>query len=158
MKQRLNHGQILPDFAKKVGELGYQLEKSVGESLFGLVHNRVSQMNGCAFCVDMDVKKAKLRGESLLKMYHVAVWRDSQLFSEKERAALEWAESVTHLPAEGISDELYNRMREIFSEKELVELTGAITITNVWNRLNAAFRTTPGQLDKVFGLDKAGLD
>lgn len=157
MKQRLNHAQILPDFSKKIGELGHHLEKSLGESLFGLVHNRVSQVNGCAFCVDMDVKKAKLRGESALKMYHIAVWRDSELFTEKERAALEWAETVTRLPADGISDELYGRMHELFSEQELVELTAAIAVTNVWNRLNVAFRTTPGQLDQMFGLDKAGL-
>ncbi len=156
-KARIQFAPMIQDQFQKLAQMSQSVEETLGESLFGLVHNRVSQINGCAFCLDMDVKKAKIRGERELRMYHIAVWRDSHLFTDKERAALEWSEAVTKLHGDNINDELYQRVREHFSEKELVHLTLGISVVNVWNRLNVAFRNPAGSADAYFGLDKAGL-
>jgi len=118
---------------------------------------RASQLNGCAFCVDMHVKEAKIHGERELRLHHVAVWRESQLFSPVERAALEWAEALTQLPPHGISERLYTKVREHFSEQDLSDLTFLIVAINGWNRLNVAFQTIPGSSDEAFGLIKANL-
>jgi alkylhydroperoxidase family enzyme len=105
----------------------------------------------------MHVKEAKIHGERELRLYHIPVWRESPLFSEKERAALEWTEAVTKI-SEGISDGLYEKVRAHLSEKEMSELTFAIGIINVWNRLNISSPTTPGSMDAMLGLTKAGLN
>lgn len=157
MKQRMNYGVHIQEPVKILAQLSHMLEELVGPTVASLTHHRASQLNGCAFCLDMDVKKAKLRGESELRMYHIAVWRDSQLFNAKERAALEWTEYITEIPRQGIPNEVYERAREHFSEKELSALTFFLGTVNAWNRLNVAFCTTPGQLDTLYGLDKAGL-
>ena len=128
------------------------------EPLLGyLVDIRASQMNGCAFCLDMHVKEAKLHGERELRLYHVAIWRESPLFTARERAALAMTEALTHIAPTGISDELYAEAREQFDEKALSTLVFRIMVINAWNRANVAFRTTPGIRDKFFGLDKAAL-
>ena len=88
-------------------------------ALAHLVDIRASQLNGCAFCLDMHVKEAKLHGERELRLHHVAIWRESALFSLRERAALAWTETLTHLPSSGVSDAAYAEAREQFSEKEL---------------------------------------
>ena len=158
MKARLNYMQHGPKFMQKLMELSQvTTECSLTPTLITLAQTRASQMNGCTFCVDMHVKEGKIQGERELRLYHVPVWRESTLFDEKERAVLEWTEVVTDLDFKGISDEVYNRVREQLSENEIVELTYAIGIINVWNRLNASFRTVPGGADKMFGLDKANL-
>src|SRR5678816_2008138 len=101
------------DRVQKLLELGQLSAKgSLSPTLNDLVHIRASQLNGCAFCLDMHVKEAKIHGERELRLYHVAIWRESPLFSEKERAALEWTETVTNLSSHGIPDELYRRVRE----------------------------------------------
>jgi alkylhydroperoxidase family enzyme len=105
----------------------------------------------------MHVKEAKLEGERELRLYHVAVWRESPLFSERERAALEWTEAVTRVADSQVPDELFERVRKILSEKEISDLTFAVAIINTWNRLGVSFRSTPGSADSVYGLDKAGL-
>jgi len=132
-------------------------ESGLEQGLIDLVDIRASQLNGCAFCVDMHVKEAKIHGERELRVYHVPIWRESTLFSPRERVALEWTEAVTRLPDQGISDELYGRAREQFSEKELSDLTFAVATVNLWNRLNVSFRTTPGSKDALLGLTKSGL-
>ena len=114
-------------------------------------------MNGCAFCLDMHVKEAKIHGERELRLYHVSIWRESPLFSDKERAALEWTEAVTKLSAP-IPDSLYEQVHAQLSDKEMSELTFAIGIINLWNRLNVSSQTTPGSLDAMLGLTKAGLN
>src|SRR6185437_15735160 len=96
---------------------------SLGEKLLDLVNIRASQLNGCAFCLDMHVKEAKLHGERELRLYHVPIWRESPLFTPKERAALALTEALTHIAPTGISDELYAEVREQFGEKELAALT-----------------------------------
>jgi AhpD family alkylhydroperoxidase len=118
---------------------------------------RASQINGCAFCVDMHVKEATIRGERALRLHHVAIWRESPLFQPRERAALEWSEALTVLSRDGVPDEIYERAREQFSEAELADLTFAVIAINAWNRANVAFRTVPGSSDREFGLDAAKL-
>jgi AhpD family alkylhydroperoxidase len=148
-----------PELVKKLVDFSQAMAKSgrLEPKLALLVDIRASQMNGCAFCLDMHVKEAKLHGERELRLHHVAIWRESPLFTPKERAALAWTEALTHIAPTGISDELYAEVREQFSEKELSTLTFRVMGINAWNRANVAFRTTPGAHDKAFGLDKAGL-
>jgi AhpD family alkylhydroperoxidase len=156
---RLNHMQQSPELVRKMQELGMAIVKSgqLDQRLAHLVDIRASQMNGCAFCLDMHVKEARLHDERELRLHHVAIWRESPLFSPKERAALALTEALTHIAPDGISDELYAQAREQFSEKELSTLIFRIMTINAWNRANIAVRSVPGAHDKVFGLDKAGL-
>lgn len=106
----------------------------------------------------MHIKQAKIHGERELRLHHVAIWRESTLFTPRERAALAWTEAVTQLSAQGVPDEIYERVCTQYSEKELSDLTFLVGAINTWNRLNVAFRTVPGSSDKAFGLDKAGLE
>lgn len=156
---RLSAMEQSPDLVKKLQEFSVAISGSgcVDALILLLVDIRASQINGCAFCVDMHVKEAKLHGERELRLYHVAVWRESHLFSNKERAALAWTEALTKIDSKGISDEIYHKVREQFNEKELSILTFRIMGINAWNRLNVAFHATPGAHDKFLGLDKAGL-
>lgn len=159
MSQRINYFQQSPELSKKLMEFGALFQKSTIEPhIRELVEIRASQLNGCAFCVDMHIKQAKIHGERELRLHHVAIWRESTLFVPRERAALAWAEAVTRLPAEGVPDELYEQVRTQYSEKELSDLTFLVGAINTWNRLNVAFRIVPGSSDKAFGLDKAGLE
>src|SRR6185437_7064801 len=143
MEQKFNFGEQRPEVTRALGELGQIAEKSLGSSLFSLIHNRTSQINGCAFCLDLDVKKARMRGERELRLYHIAVWRESNLFTDKERAALEFAEAVTKITPEGVPNDVLKRVREHFSDKEIADLTFAISLVNVWNRMNVVFHTPP---------------
>jgi AhpD family alkylhydroperoxidase len=156
---RLNPMEQAPELVNKLIDISATIAKSGQiEPLLGyLVDIRASQMNGCAFCLDMHVKEAKLHGERELRLYHVAIWRESPLFSAKERAALAFTEALTQMSPAGISDELYAEAREQFNEKELAMLIFRIMAINAWNRGNVAVRTMPGIRDKAFGLDKAGL-
>lgn len=159
MTQRLNFFQQSPELSKKLIELGALFQKTTIEApVRELVEIRASQLNGCAFCVDMHIKQAKIHGERELRLHHVAIWRESTLFAPRERAALAWTEAVTQLSAQGVPDDVYERVRTQYSEKELSDLTFLVGTINAWNRLNVAFRTVPGSSDKAFGLDKAGLE
>lgn len=158
MKTRLDHKQHSPELFKKLVEFGTLVEKgSIEASLCHLVKIRASQLNGCAFCLDMHIKQARLHGERELRVHHLGIWRESPLFSERERAALEWTEVLTRLPEHGVADELYERVQGQFGDKELSDLSYVVMTINAWNRLGVAFRSVPGSLDKAFGLDKAGL-
>ncbi|MCK9685357.1 carboxymuconolactone decarboxylase family protein [Scleromatobacter humisilvae] len=154
--QRLDYAQQAPDLFRKY--LDFNMAFRMDESLALLVDIRASQLNGCTFCLDMHVKQARIRGERDLRLHHVAVWRESPLFTPKERTALAWTESLTRLGPEGVSDTTYGNAREHFSPEELSALTFRIVAINGWNRLNAAFLPTPGAQDKMLGLDKAGLN
>ena len=159
MTQRLNYASLSPEFFKKMSELSMSLKDSVIEqSIRDLVNIRASQINGCGFCLDMHVKEAKIHGESELRLYHVAIWRESNLFAPRERAALAWTEAVTELPKGGIPDDLYERVRGQLSEKEISDLTFSIMTINAWNRASIAFKSVPGSADKLYGLEKAGLN
>jgi AhpD family alkylhydroperoxidase len=130
----------------------------IDEKLQALVEIRASQINGCGFCLDMHVKQAKIHGETELRLYHVAIWRESNLFIPRERAALAWTEALTRLPEGGVPDEIYERVRGQLSEKEISDLTFVVMAINAWNRVNVGFKTVPGAADKAYGLDKAGLN
>ncbi|SCB57435.1 alkylhydroperoxidase AhpD family core domain-containing protein [Rhizobium aethiopicum] len=159
MTQRLNYAQQSPELFKKFTEFSMALRSSViDEKLQALVEIRASQINGCGFCLDMHVKQAKIHGESELRIYHVAIWRESNLFIPRERAALAWTEALTKLPEGGVPDEIYERVRGQLSEKEISDLTFVVMAINAWNRVNVGFKTVPGTADKAYGLDKAGLN
>jgi AhpD family alkylhydroperoxidase len=158
MSQRLNYYSTSPSLSKKLFELSQAVkESSLGNTLLDLVNIRASQLNGCALCLDMHCKEAKIHGERELRIYHIPIWRESTLFSDTERAALEWTEAVTKLSEHGVSDEVYDRVRLQLSETQISELTFAIGVINLWNRLNISFRTVPGSADEMLGLTKAGL-
>jgi alkylhydroperoxidase family enzyme len=112
---------------------------------------------GVRSSLDMHTKEAKIRGERELRIYHLSIWRESTLFSETERAALEWTEAVTKLSDHGVADDVYDRVRAKLSERQISELTFAIGVINMWNRLNIAFKAVPASKDEQFGLTKAGL-
>ncbi|TAX77373.1 carboxymuconolactone decarboxylase family protein [Rhizobium ruizarguesonis] len=159
MTQRLNYAQQSPELFKKFMEFSMALKSSViDEKLQALVEIRASQINGCGFCLDMHVKQAKILGETELRLYHVAIWRESTLFIPRERAALAWTEALTKLPEGGIPDEIYERVRGQLSEKEISDLTFVVMAINAWNRVNVGFKTVPGAADKAYGLDKARLN
>ncbi|WP_018913174.1 carboxymuconolactone decarboxylase family protein [Thiomonas sp. FB-6] len=155
MNQRLDYARLGADLFQRY--LAFSQAFHMDHGLALLVDIRASQLNGCAFCLDMHVKQARMHGERELRLHHVAVWRESPLFTAKERAALAWTEALTQIGPHGLSDELYELGRAEFTEAELAELAFRITAINGWNRLSVAFRTTPGSKDKVYGLDKAGL-
>lgn len=158
MSQRLDYFQISPDFSRTYQEFGASLKKKpVIREFNDLVTIRASQLNGCAFCLDMHVKQAKIGGERELRLHHIAIWRESALFSARERAVLAWTEVLTQLPAHGVPDDIYEQVRAELSEEELSDITFLVVAINGWNRLNVAFRTPPGVKDAQFGLDKAGL-
>jgi AhpD family alkylhydroperoxidase len=158
MTQRIDYQKQSPELFKKFIEFSMALRRSsMEESIHDLVNIRASQINGCAFCVDMHVKEATIHGERPLRLHHVAIWHESPLFSPRERAALTWTEILTHLPAEGVADDVYERVRTQLSEKELSDLTFLVMSINAWNRVSVGFQTVPSSYDKAFGLDKSGL-
>jgi AhpD family alkylhydroperoxidase len=159
MNNRLDYFKLSPQASNKLVELTMQLSKKpLLADLAHLIMLRASQLNGCAFCVDMHVKEAKIHGERELRLHHIAVWRESQLFSPVERAALAWTEALTQLPSHGVPENLYADVREQFSEQDLSDLSFLIVAINGWNRLNVAFQALPGSSDELFGLTKANLN
>lgn len=113
-------------------------------SLLELVKLRASQMNGCAYCIDMHTKDARAQGESEQRLYTVSVWRETPFFSDREQAALAWTEAVTLVGQSHVPDEVYELARRQFSDQELVILTMAVIAINGWNRLAVSFRAVPG--------------
>ena len=155
---RVDYQQQSPELFKKFLEFTMTFShSSIEESIRELVEVRVSQINGCAFCVDMHVKRATIYGERALRLHHVAIWRESNLFTPRERACLAWAEVLTQIPAHGVEDEIYERVRTQLSEKEISDLTFSVMTINAWNRVNVAFHVEPGVFDKAYGLEKANL-
>ncbi|HEY9100476.1 carboxymuconolactone decarboxylase family protein [Chitinimonas sp.] len=158
MTQRLDYLKQAPELFKALVDLSMKVHDSAIEvTTQHLVTTRASQINGCAFCVDMHVKQATIAGERPLRLHHVAIWRESPLFTERERAALAWTELLTQIPAHGVSDQDYADAREFFDEKELTQLTYLVMSINAWNRVNIAFRTVPGTQDQAYGLTRAQL-
>lgn len=152
---RFDYFRISAELSKKY--LDFSMAFRMDKTLSALIDIRASQLNGCAFCLDMHVKQAKMHGERELRLHHVAIWRESPLFTPKERAALEWTEALTRIAPEGISDAAYAAVSEHFPPEELSELTWRVAAINGWNRMSVAVRSLPGSMDKAFGLDKAGL-
>lgn len=140
MKQRLQFFAAAPELMKAVQVLNQAVEKSgLERSLLHLIKLRASQINGCSFCVDMHSREAREDGESEQRLYLVAAWKESPLYSDRERAAFAWTEAVTLISDNGVSDELYAATRQHFSDEELTKLTVAVGMINVWNRLCVSF-------------------
>jgi AhpD family alkylhydroperoxidase len=145
MNQRINLLEKGQKVIKALGGLNMYLAKSpVEPQLLNLIDFRVSQINGCAYCLDMHSKDLRLAGETEQRLYTMDAWRDAPFYSERERAALAWAEAVTKLKDGNVSDEVYEEVRRQFSEEELIDLTVAVTTINTYNRINIAFRTPAG--------------
>jgi AhpD family alkylhydroperoxidase len=131
----------------------YGLEQYIRKSgleakLLELVRMRASQINGCAYCLDMHSKDARAEGETEQRLYGLSAWRETPYYSDRERVALEWTESVTLVSRDQVPDELYERARRHFSEAELVNLTLAVVTINAWNRLAISFRAVPGSYQR----------
>lgn len=145
MQSRLEYGTAAPDALKAMYGLEAYLKKSGLEpSLLELIKLRASQINGCAYCIDMHSKDARARGETEQRLYALDAWRETPFYTDRERAALEWTEAVTKIGDGHAPDDVFERTRSHFTDKELVDLTLAIVTINGWNRLAIAFRTVPG--------------
>jgi len=143
--ERIDYHRIAPAAVTAMLEVQRYVDHSgLEKKLLELVKLRASQINGCAYCVDMHSKDARALGETEQRLYAVAVWREAPFFSDRERAALGWTESVTLISETGAPDEVYQFARSQFSEKELVDLTMAISAINSWNRLAVSFRAVAG--------------
>ena len=125
-------------------KLSYESQKHLEHSLLRLVEIRASQINGCAYCLDMHTKDARAAGETEQRIYTLDAWRETPFFTDRERAALEWTEAVTLVAETRVPDDVYQHVRQQFSEEELVELTFAVIVINSWNRLNVSFRPLVG--------------
>lgn len=141
METRLNLFEKGQNALKPLFSFGSYLKKSPVADVLELVFFRVSQINGCAYCLDMHSKDARAKGETEQRLYGLSAWEETPYYSDRERAAFTWAEAVTkcHIP-----DEVYAKAREQFSEEELVDLTVAVTTINTWNRLNLSFPQVAG--------------
>ena len=158
MSTRVNHYQAAPALVNTLMNASAALKKSsLTPTLKHLIDLRASQLNGCAFCLDMHVKQARLDGERELRIHHVPVWRESPLFSAREKAALALAEAMTRIDEHGVSDALYREVQAHFSEVEIAEVSFAVATINAWNRLQIVSRMAPGSLDAAYGLDRADL-
>lgn len=145
MKQRINALEKGSEAMKALFGAAVYLSKSrVENALLDLVYLRVSQINGCAFCLDMHSKDLRAKGETEQRLYGLDAWREAPYYTDRERAALAWAESVTNLHDGRVPDEVYEQARKQFSEEELIDLTLGVTTINSANRLNIAFRTEAG--------------
>ncbi|UXN04267.1 carboxymuconolactone decarboxylase family protein [Bartonella sp. HY406] len=158
MSNRVNLFKTQPALVKAMTELSNKTsDSSMDNTLKHLVYIYSSQLNHCAFCLDMHVKEAKIDGERELRLLHIPIWRESTLFSEREKIALELTEQLTRLGENGIEDELYSKMQLHFNDDEIGQLIFVIAVINSWNRLMIASKMTPGSLDHLYGLDKANL-
>jgi AhpD family alkylhydroperoxidase len=145
MSRRLDYNEIAPAGAKALGGVhGYVMKSGLDEVLVELVYLRVSQINGCAYCLDLHSRSLRDKGQPIEKLALVQAWAEGgRLFSERERAALAWAETVTRVADTGVPDEAYGAALEVFDERELVDLTIAIGLMNAYNRMAISFRSTP---------------
>lgn len=145
MKERIDYKKTAPDAYKAMLAIEtYVRSSGLEHSLLELVKTRVSQINGCAHCLDMHTKEARGAGETEQRLFVLSAWREAPFYTERERAALAWAEAVTQLSTNDVSDELYAEVRRHFEEKALVDLTLAIVTINGWNRLAVPFRAAVG--------------
>ena len=145
MKARIEVQHVNPKIVQLLLAIeGHLHGSSLGSRLQHLIKTRASQINGCAYCLDMHTKDARAEGESEQRLYALNAWRETPFFDERERAALAWTEAVTQVTEGHVPDDVYELVRLHFTEQELIDLTLAITNINAWNRLNIAFRTVAG--------------
>ncbi|QEG33523.1 carboxymuconolactone decarboxylase family protein [Bythopirellula goksoeyrii] len=154
MSSRIDYQHVAPDaFRAMFGLERYIRGCGLETSLIELVKMRASQINGCAHCLDMHSKDARSQGETEQRLYLLSAWREAPFYSERERAALAWTEALTLIAEDEVSDELYDEVRQHFSEEELVKLSLAVVTINGWNRLAIGFRADvgnyePGSMEK----------
>lgn len=142
MQERLNYMKIAPELIGAVLNLKKAVDKSgLDHRLIHLVNLRASQINGCSYCVDMHTREARRDGENEQRVHLVSAWRESPLYTERERAALAWTERLTNISDGPVEDALYAEMLEHFSEEELVQLSVLVGLINVWNRIAIPFRS-----------------
>ena len=145
MKARIDLMQVNPGVIQAMLGLERQVRKAgLDHALLDLVRMRASQINGCAYCLDMHSKDARANGETEQRLYGLNAWREAPYYTDRERAALDWTEALTLVADTHVPDDVYERVREQFSEDELVHLTLAVVAINGWNRLNVAARTVAG--------------
>jgi len=145
MEQRVNFNKTGQQAMSALYGLGKYLAKSrIEQSLLDLVYFRVSQINGCAFCLDMHSKDLRAKGETEQRLYVLDAWRDAPFYTEKERAALAWAESLTQIKGGLVPEDIYFEAGKYFSESELIDLTLAVITINSYNRINIAFGAPVG--------------
>lgn len=145
MEQRINIIEKGQKAMKTIlGFSAYLAQSSIEKKLQHLIEYRISQINGCAYCLDMHSKDLRHDGETEQRIYMLSAWRESPFYTDRERAALAWAESLTLVAETHVPDDVYEEARKQFSEEELIDLTVAVVAINSWNRANVAFRTTPG--------------
>lgn len=145
MEPRIDFPKVAFGVLQAMLDISTYVQKSgLEESLINLVNLRASQINGCAYCIDMHWKDLRAAGEPEQRLYGLDAWEESPYYTDRERAALTWTEAVTNIREGHVPDEVYEEVRKFFSEKELAELTLAVTVINGWNRLNIALRTVPG--------------
>jgi AhpD family alkylhydroperoxidase len=145
VSKRLDYTQIAPAGVKALGGVyGYVMQSGLLAALVDLVYLRVSQINNCAYCLDMHTRDLLKKGQKVEKLALVQAWAEAgNLFDERERAALAWAETVTRVAETGVPDEAYKAARTVFEERELVDLTIAIGLMNAYNRMAISFRNPP---------------
>jgi AhpD family alkylhydroperoxidase len=145
MSKRLDYNHIAPAGAKALsGVYGYVMQSKLPATLINLVYLRVSQINNCAYCLDMHTRDLLKSGQKVEKLALVQAWSEAgDLFDERERTALAWAETVTRVADTGVPDQAYKAARVVFGERELVDLTIAISLMNAYNRMAISFRNTP---------------
>jgi AhpD family alkylhydroperoxidase len=145
MTKRLDYNQLAPNGVKALGGVyGYVMQSGLSAALVELVYLRVSQINNCAYCLDMHTRDLIKKGVKVEKLALVQAWAEAvHLFNERERAALAWAETVTRVSETGVPDEAFQAVRAVFEERELVDLTIAISLMNAYNRMAISFRNTP---------------
>jgi AhpD family alkylhydroperoxidase len=145
MTKRLDYDRVAPAGMKALGGVyGYVMQSKLGATLIDLVYLRVSQINNCAYCLDMHTRDLLKQGEKIERLALVQAWAEAgDLFDARERAAFAWAETVTRVAETGVPDEAYEAARAVFEECELVDLTIAISLMNAYNRMAISFRNTP---------------
>lgn len=150
MQPRVNYRKAAPQGLAKLADLQKYVDGcGLEHPLIELVKMRASQLNGCAYCMDMHSKDARSGGESEQRLYLLSAWREAPFYSDRERAALAWTEAVTKIAEKSVEDKLYEEVRRYFNEKEVTDLTFAIIAINAWNRLAISFRATPGSYQPV---------
>lgn len=145
MKPRLDGSTyVTSGMGRALLALSAEVEKNIEKPLFELVKIRASQINACAYCIDMHTKDARAHGETEQRIYALSAWRETPFFSARERAALAWTEELTRLAEHEVADDLYERVKAELGEADLVALTFAIVVINGWNRIAKPFRAPAG--------------
>lgn len=144
MSRRISYVKVAPDVVEGLSNAGKPLKSSnIDAKLRALVELRTSQINGCAYCVDLHSQEARKAGETQQRIDCLTVWRETTLYDDRERAALAWAEAVTRLGEHGVPDSVYDEVCKYFPEKDVVDLTMIVALMNAWNRMSISFKNVP---------------